>query len=183
MFLGFRFRVARHVRASSTFPLPPNFAELTSVSDTRQAREWIASFKGSEIPKEFVDWSFARSSGPGGQNVNKVNTKATARCSIASKWIPLWARAAIRKSSFFVPSTQTILMSSSTYRSQSQNIQACLSKLHSLVLNAASTEIPNETPEAQKKRVIGLERAAKERNRRMKQARSALKKSRKGGWE
>lgn len=35
-----------------------------------------------EFPKSWLDVSFARSGGPGGQNVNKVNTKAEVRLNL-----------------------------------------------------------------------------------------------------
>ena len=41
------------------------------------------------IPLDKIDFSFARSSGPGGQNVNKLNTKAEIRFNIQlADWIP-----------------------------------------------------------------------------------------------
>lgn len=41
------------------------------------------------VPLDKLEFSFARSSGPGGQNVNKVNTKAEIRFNVASSdWIP-----------------------------------------------------------------------------------------------
>ena len=41
------------------------------------------------IPVEKLDFSYARSSGPGGQNVNKVNTKAEMRFKVDdADWIP-----------------------------------------------------------------------------------------------
>ena len=40
-------------------------------------------------PTDDVDFAFARSSGPGGQNVNKVNTKVDMRWQIgAAGWVP-----------------------------------------------------------------------------------------------
>eukprot|EP01036_Dinobryon_divergens_P050807 gene50807-68020_t len=41
------------------------------------------------IPLDKVDFNFARSSGPGGQNVNKLNTKAEIRFNVSTAdWIP-----------------------------------------------------------------------------------------------
>ena len=38
------------------------------------ARRWLATFDAETIPKSICDVSFSRSSGPGGQNVNKYCT-------------------------------------------------------------------------------------------------------------
>jgi peptidyl-tRNA hydrolase ICT1 len=41
------------------------------------------------LPVESLEFSFSRASGPGGQNVNKVNTKAELRLHVMSaSWIP-----------------------------------------------------------------------------------------------
>lgn len=43
---------------------------------------------GVKIPPEMLMTNFSRSSGPGGQNVNKVNSKADVRVSLVSaKWL------------------------------------------------------------------------------------------------
>lgn len=48
-----------------------------------EERVWIS------VPKEKLNLSFARSSGPGGQNVNKLNTKVDLRFHVEScDWIP-----------------------------------------------------------------------------------------------
>ena len=51
-----------------------NYSQTTSVpteADLASARKWIATFTSDSIPRDIGDVSFSRSSGPGGQNVNK----------------------------------------------------------------------------------------------------------------
>lgn len=45
--------------------------ESSSEAEMAAAREWLAHFGPETIPKNICDISFSRSSGPGGQNVNK----------------------------------------------------------------------------------------------------------------
>jgi peptidyl-tRNA hydrolase ICT1 len=53
-------------------------------------RTLCSSFpKDFQIPSNALQFNFSRSSGPGGQNVNKVNTKAEIRFHVMSaNWIP-----------------------------------------------------------------------------------------------
>ncbi|KAL6298637.1 RF-1 domain-containing protein [Sparassis latifolia] len=169
---------------NAALPIPPPLEALNTSADSAQARAWIAQFKVKEIPRSLVELAFSRSSGPGGQNVNKVNTKATLRCALDSKWIPLWARAYLKKNSSYVSSTQSIQITSTVYRSQAQNIEDCLSKLHALIMSASSASLVNEASEEQKARVRGFERAEKARRRADKDRRSAVKRGRaSGAWD
>ncbi|EEB96609.1 hypothetical protein MPER_04231, partial [Moniliophthora perniciosa FA553] len=83
-------------------PTPPHLSTLGTLEDSSKARAWINQFKDKSIPRNIVELSFSRSSGPGGQNVNKVNTKATLRCSVSAEWIPVWARSELIKSPHFI---------------------------------------------------------------------------------
>ncbi len=94
------------------------------------------------IPDEQMQWSFARSSGPGGQNVNKVNSKATLR------WKPdmetlvpggltqaAWNRFQ-RQAQRYLTAQGEIVIQSQEHRDQAQNIAACRQKLQTLLIAA-----------------------------------------------
>ena len=46
-------------------------AERNDEQDHREARTWLEEFNADAIPKHICEVTFSRSSGPGGQNVNK----------------------------------------------------------------------------------------------------------------
>ncbi|KAI0710174.1 hypothetical protein C8Q76DRAFT_859098 [Earliella scabrosa] len=162
-------------------PVPPALPSLENAAQSAEARAWIDQFRARAIPKSSVEFTYSRSSGPGGQNVNKVNTKATLRCPVDAPWIPLWARAAIKKSPAYVSSSQSILLTSTVYRSQAQNVDDCLAKLHSLIVSAASAGLVNEPSAEQQERVRKLAQAEKARRRADKDKRKELKRSRSRG--
>ncbi|KDQ15780.1 hypothetical protein BOTBODRAFT_31263 [Botryobasidium botryosum FD-172 SS1] len=174
------------IRTLSTTPLPkpPHLTQLTTPEEHALARTWVAAFKNASLSRSDVELSFSRSSGPGGQHVNKVNTKATVRCSLDAYWMPVWARDGLVKTPAYVPSTSSLLITSMQARSQSQNVDDCLLKLHALVLAKASAPLKNEPSEEQRARVRALERAEKTRNKVVKKTRSDVKQGRrKGGWD
>ena len=43
--------------------------------DHKEARTWLARFNTNTIPKDVCKLTFSRSSGPGGQNVNKYESR------------------------------------------------------------------------------------------------------------
>jgi ribosome-associated protein len=82
-----------------------------------------------------IDWSYARSGGPGGQNVNKVSSKAVLRWPMAtSPALPDWVKARLAK---LFPSRLTtegdIVISSQEFRDQERNREACLAKLAEMI--------------------------------------------------
>ncbi|KAF5342271.1 hypothetical protein D9611_001301 [Ephemerocybe angulata] len=187
---------------SSSLPTPPPITRLpdpnseegsdkgkaAEISETLQrVRQWLDKFKqldaGMLREAKGIEMSFSRSSGPGGQNVNKVNTKATVRCALDAPWIPAWAKSSLVKDPHYTASSHSILVTSTTTRSQAQNIDDCLSKLRNIILAASTENLKNATPAEIKKRVEGHVKADKARKRLEKEKRSSVKKGRSGGYD
>ncbi|KAK7062083.1 RF-PROK-I domain-containing protein [Favolaschia claudopus] len=176
----FMIKNAHTSGGNKDIPAPPQLTTVESAQETALARTWISQFRAlGGIPKSAVQLSFSRSSGPGGQNVNKVNTKVTLKCGIDENWIPLWAKPALKQSPHYVSSSQSIQITSTVHRSQSHNIEECLSKLHALLISASSSTLKNEPSEAQKQRVKDLVKTADTKRRVEKTHRSRIKADRK----
>lgn len=124
------------------------------------------------IPKREFDFSFARSSGPGGQNVNKLSTKAVLR------WRPREspslpegvAQRLVAQCHNRVNDRGELVISSDRYRVQGRNISDCLDRLRALVLAAA-------TPPT-RRRPTRKPRSANEARLKEKRKRSATKSQR-----
>ncbi|XP_077183987.1 large ribosomal subunit protein mL62 [Paroedura picta] len=95
-----------------------------------------------DIPMDRVSVSYSRSSGPGGQNVNKVNTKAEVRFHLASAdWITEDVRqkmAVMYKNK--ITRSGELFITSEVSRYQMRNLANCLEKLRDLI--AEATESP-----------------------------------------
>lgn len=84
------------------------------------------------IPKDKLTISFSRSSGPGGQNVNKVETKCEIRFHVDSAdWIPSNMKQRISQLFRHLMNKEgELIVISSVYRTQSQNVTDALEKLN-----------------------------------------------------
>jgi ribosome-associated protein len=92
-----------------------------------------------EIPRSELRFTFVRSSGPGGQNVNKVATKALLRWDVArspSISDPVRERF-LSQNKRRVNDRGELLLASQRFRDQAKNVADCLDKLRTLVLAAA----------------------------------------------
>jgi ribosome-associated protein len=90
------------------------------------------------IPEEEIEWQFARSGGPGGQNVNKVSSKAVLTWNHFAS--PLLSDHAKRRLATLYPRYVVegvgLKISSQEYRDQERNKQACLEKLQAALAEA-----------------------------------------------
>lgn len=87
------------------------------------------------IPASELQLSYARSAGPGGQNVNKVNTKAMLRWQVAATMsLPeaVRRRFLVRYANRINGDGELVLMADE-HREQSRNTAACLEKLHAMI--------------------------------------------------
>ncbi|KAK8197025.1 uncharacterized protein BKA78DRAFT_245960 [Phyllosticta capitalensis] len=156
-----------------------------SEEDIKAARQWLDHLNPETIPRTMCDVSFSRSSGPGGQNVNKVSSKATVRVPLGPlfKILPPLFHQEIRSCRYFAPNSDSLILQSDEARKQNENVHACFRKLHELLVDVGKKIVPGETSAEQKERVKNLEKAANERRIKSKKLQSSKKSARKGSSE
>jgi ribosome-associated protein len=131
---------------------------------------------GVRIPAQALQFSFASSSGPGGQNVNKRATKAELRLPLAALPIPDDARARLAAlAGKRVTEAGELIISSDEQRSQAQNRAACLQRLRELIVRALVRP--------KRRRATKPSRGSVERRLQTKRATSQRKQSRGGFHE
>lgn len=100
----------------------------------------VEAAPGVYLPAGAVRFTFSRSGGPGGQNVNKVNTKATLVVAVQdlAGALPDWAlkRLLIHAGSRLTADGERLVIHDSSSRSQHANRQACLAKLRLMLIEA-----------------------------------------------
>ena len=92
------------------------------------------------VPLAEFAWTYARSGGPGGQNVNKVSSKAVLHWDLgASPSVPAAVKDRFRAHYRRRITTEGVLvLTSRRYRDQERNRQDCLDKLAEMVRTAAA---------------------------------------------
>jgi len=141
------------------------------------ARRWLANLNADTVPRSICDVSFSRSSGPGGQNVNKyaipslpidvhcfdillprVNSKATLRLPRSSlqPLVPALLWSSIQASRYWAENSDSIVIQADDSRKQNDNVNSCFVKLHSILVQAGRDTVPGETSSGQAARVKRL---------------------------
>jgi ribosome-associated protein len=121
-----------------------------------------------EIPDAEIAVAFSRSSGPGGQNVNKRETKAEARWHVGrAAGFSAEQKARIRAAAGrHLNAEDEIVIQDQSERSQEQNRESAVARLHALVraaLAPVKARRPTRAPRAQKEKRLRDKRANAEK--------------------
>jgi ribosome-associated protein len=125
-----------------------------------------------QVPEDEFQWSFVRSGGPGGQNVNKVASKAVLRWHVAgTQSLPPEVRERFTiQQRRRITTEGDLVLTSQRYRDQERNRLDCLEKLRAMLVQAATPPTPRKKTRPS--------RASKQRRLADKRHRSAAKQSR-----
>ncbi len=121
-----------------------------------------------QIPMREFTFTFARSSGPGGQNVNKVNTKATLRWPVrasAGMSAAVCSRFLAKFGGKFTTDGDLII-TSQRFRDAGRNLSDCLDKLRCMLISVAQpskTRRPTKPTKASVRRRLEQKRRRSER--------------------
>lgn len=121
------------------------------------------------IPAEQLNWSFARSSGPGGQNVNKVNSKATLRWVPDADTIPpaVWRRFSDMAGRYLTQEGHVVIQSQE-HRDSVKNVEACRLRLRTMLQSALTPpkrRIKTRPSRASKQRRLDNKRKVSDKKR------------------
>ncbi|WP_145122987.1 alternative ribosome rescue aminoacyl-tRNA hydrolase ArfB [Rosistilla oblonga] len=129
------------------------------------------------IPADQLTVTHARSSGPGGQNVNKVNSKVTVSWLVDDNNIldPEWTRRVKVRHQNRINQLGQLSLTSQQYRQQPRNLEDCLTKLRALLLEC------QHPPKRRRETRPTL--GSKKRRLESKRQQSSKKQSRGGRWD
>ncbi|XP_069809451.1 large ribosomal subunit protein mL62 [Dendropsophus ebraccatus] len=172
---------AAGVRYASSFQSAYSLDKLYPDSVTRSAE--VSGPELIDIPVDRVSISYSKSSGPGGQNVNKVNTKAEVRFHLSTAdWIPEDVREKIAvQHKNHINRDGELIVVSQVSRYQMRNLADCLDKIRAMISEANQKPKP-VSKEDVKLRQLRLENMNRERLR-QKKINSSVKQSRSVGLD
>jgi ribosome-associated protein len=98
------------------------------------------------IPDDELHWAFVRSGGPGGQNVNKVASKAVLHWNVTdSPSLPADVKARLRAQQHRrINEVGELVLTSQRFRDQGRNVEDCLEKLRAMIVQAVAVPKPRK---------------------------------------
>ncbi|KAI8627263.1 hypothetical protein F5Y19DRAFT_443738 [Xylariaceae sp. FL1651] len=182
----------RLAQSSCFLSLTPSLVHLQTVryqaydalldqDDLAEARKWRASFNEDSLPRGQT--SYSRSSGPGGQHVNKTESKATTVWTVGelSKSLPRLMRSALRSSRHYSMRNDSITIQAQTQRSRSANTDENYQKLIEELHRIYEEQVPAATSDKKLKKHEAIEKAFHQGRLNVKKQQSSKKVSRRGG--
>ncbi|QPC74807.1 hypothetical protein HYE68_005559 [Fusarium pseudograminearum] len=145
-----------------------------------EARSWHKSFNASQLPKG--NTTFARSSGPGGQHVNKTETKAITAYPVGQllSILPKSLHSSIRKSKYYTSTNDSLTFQAQDSRSRDANADDNRRKLTDEVMRMYKEATPAETSVEKRKKHEEIGKKFHESRMKQKKFTSAKKQSRRG---
>jgi ribosome-associated protein len=122
---------------------------------------------GLVVPAAALDWSFARSGGPGGQHVNTTSSKVTLTIAVSAVGGRVAALERLRDAL-----GDTLRVTSQAHRSQWRNRQDCLARAAALLDDAARPPDPTRRATRPTRGAVERRLDAKRREGHKKQGRS-----------
>lgn len=149
-----------------------------TIRDREKIEKWAEKFTKDSIPKGLLTLNFVRSSGPGGQNVNKVNTKVDMRFVVdEAMWLPEYVRDRLKsEESNRINKSGEYVLASDSKRTQMANLDDCMEKLHDILLKMA--KLPSLPDAESLAKLDRIRKAADNRRKANKQFQSKKKASR-----
>ncbi|KAK5774235.1 Pth4p PWA37_002947 [Arxiozyma heterogenica] len=152
------------------------------------AKEWLKNLNTDTLPQNIFTFRYDRSSGPGGQNVNKLNTKCTLTLYNASQCslIPEEIRSQLfdcnpdmlhKKFRYYYPNSDSVVVQCDETRSRLQNKNMVVDKLITEIKSCCY--FSNDTDPETKLKWARIKKRSHEKRLRNKKYKSDKKKYRK----
>ncbi|EPS35890.1 hypothetical protein H072_10662 [Dactylellina haptotyla CBS 200.50] len=161
--------------------LTPENQDPAAAKELEEARLWLADFVKyrARLPRGIGTVTASRSSGPGGQNVNKSNSKATLRVHLEKlkPFVhPMFLNAIKQKGTNLANDGTEIVIQSEKTRSLRDNTNDCWAKMYRFITSAVI--LSKETSHEQRNRVQKLDAAFREKRLKEKDKQSSKKSDR-----
>uniref|UniRef100_A0A7S1LDG0 Prokaryotic-type class I peptide chain release factors domain-containing protein n=1 Tax=Alexandrium catenella TaxID=2925 RepID=A0A7S1LDG0_ALECA len=165
-------------RGHTPSPRPATLCRATRGEEAAKAAAAAQLLKRPkrQVEKEDLDLRFSRSSGPGGQNVNKVETKVDVRFDASSaRFLPDWVKEKLLQQQAKRVNSQGLLaFSVQEQRTQGENIRLAVKKLQAWIDQAAY--IPPPVDPEKGKRIQRIRKAASDKRVEDKRKKSEMRK-------
>ena len=123
-----------------------------------------------QIPESEFHFTFARSGGPGGQNVNKVASKAVLHWNVAaSPSLPAEVKERFKEQNRSRITIEGVLvLDSQRFRDQPKNVADCLEKLRAMLLRPKKRRATKPSRSSKERRLQAKRHIAKQKAHRRK---------------